>query len=75
MLKHNSLDTQIPLQPDYDEQWLLPDADSNQPHQEMPESLDADTPPESSVHLYITHLTIIDYCVFVLGGGMLYAYK
>ena len=31
-LKHNSIDPQIPLQPDSDEQWLLLDADSNQPY-------------------------------------------
>ena len=36
-LKHNSLDHQIPLQEDVDEQWLPPDADTNQPHQEMTE--------------------------------------
>ena len=34
--KHNLLDPQIPLQPETNEQWLLPDADSNQPQQEMP---------------------------------------
>ena len=39
-LKHNSLDPQIPLQPDTDEQWLPPDADSNQPQQEMPKVIE-----------------------------------
>ena len=36
-LKHNSFDPQIPLQQDADEQWLPPDTDLNQPHQEMTE--------------------------------------
>ena len=36
-LKHNSLDPQIKLQQDVDEQWLPPNADTNQPRQEMTE--------------------------------------
>ena len=63
-LKHNSLDPQIPLQQDGGEQWLPPDADTNQPHQETTEHRHSTRIRHSPVHF---HLTIIDYC-FVLEG-------
>ena len=64
-LKHNSLDPKISLKLDADEQWLPPDADSNQP--------DKDRTQHRAFHLnkaftctFFTQQSLIT--VFVLGG-------
>ena len=64
-LKHNSLDPKISLKLDADEQWLLPDADSNQLDQERTEHR-AFHLNEASTCTFFTQQSLI--IVFVLGG-------